>query len=79
LSARATSCIADPVHQICCSVVNLWEIQIKVKLGKLDLELPLAAHKDLFDRMLIAQAVEENFTLVSVDPLMRHYPVAVQG
>jgi PIN domain nuclease of toxin-antitoxin system len=28
-------------------------------------------------RLLIAQAVEENITLVSVDPLMRDYPVAV--
>jgi len=109
LSAKATGCIADPDNQICCSVVNLWEIQIKVKLGKLDLELPLpeihrwvveqegwlllpvqwphirrldqlpAAHKDPFDRLLIAQAVEENLTLVSVDPLMRDYPVAVVG
>ncbi|MFM7548309.1 MAG: type II toxin-antitoxin system VapC family toxin [Cyanobacteriota bacterium] len=41
LSAAATNCITDPGNQICCSVVNLWEIQIKLKLGKLDLELPL--------------------------------------
>jgi len=109
LSATASHCIADPGNQICCSVVNLWEIQIKVKLGKLDLELPLpeihrwivdqegwlllpvhwphirrldqlpVPHKDPFDRLLIAQAVEENLTLVSVDPLMRDYPVAVLG
>ena len=30
LGAAATKCIADPDNQICCSVVNLWEIQIKV-------------------------------------------------
>ena len=36
-------------------------------------------HGDPFDRLLIAQAVEENLTLVSVDPLMRNYPVAVLG
>jgi PIN domain nuclease of toxin-antitoxin system len=42
----------------------LWEIQIKVKLGKL---------------VLISQAVEESLTLVSVDPLMHDYPVAVLG
>jgi PIN domain nuclease of toxin-antitoxin system len=35
--------------------------------------------KDPFDRLLIAQAVEENLTLVSVDPLIRDYPVAVLG
>jgi PIN domain nuclease of toxin-antitoxin system len=109
LSSTATRCIADPENQICCSVVNLWEIQIKVKLGKLDLELPLpeihrwvveqegwlllpvqwphirrldqlpVAHKDPFDRLLISQAVEESLTLVSVDPLMHDYPVAVLG
>lgn len=37
-----------------------------------------AAHKDPFDRLLIAQAVEENLTLVSVDPLMRDDPVGLQ-
>jgi PIN domain nuclease of toxin-antitoxin system len=109
LSSAATSCIADPENQISCSVVNLWEIQIKVKLGKLDLDLPLAEihrwvveqegwlllpvqwphirrldqlpvpHKDPFDRLLIAQAVEECLPLVRVDPLMRDYPVAVLG
>lgn len=109
LTASATSCIADPNHQIICSVVNLWEIQIKAKLGKLDLDLPLTEvhrwvvdqeglallpvrwphirrldqlpmpHKDPFDRLLIAQAAEETLTLVSVDPLMRDYPVAVLG
>lgn len=26
LSSAATSCIADPGNQICCSVVNLWGI-----------------------------------------------------
>ena len=42
LSTAVRSTIADPANAICCSVVNLWEIQIKVKLGKLDLDLPLA-------------------------------------
>ena len=109
LSTSALSSIADPENQIYCSVVNLWEIQIKVKLGKLDLDLHLpeihswvvdqegwlllpvhwphirrldqlpVPHKDPFDRLLIAQAVEENLTLVSVDPLMRDSPVAVLG
>ncbi len=46
-----------------------------VKMGKLD-QL-LVSHKDPCDRLLIAQAVEGNLTLVSVDPLMRDYSVAV--
>lgn len=107
LSTTARDAIADPGNQISCSVVNLWEIQIKAKLGKLDLHLPLPAihawiveqegwvllpvqwphirrldqlpapHKDPFDRLLIAQAMEEQLTVVSVDPMMSHYPVAV--
>ena len=35
------------------------------------------AYKDPFDRLLIAQAVGETLTLVSVDPLMHNFPVAV--
>jgi len=84
-------------------------VLIKVKLGKLDLDLPLteihrwvveqegwlllpvewphirrldqlpAVHKDPFDRLLIAQAIEETLTLVSVDGFMGDYPVAVLG
>jgi PIN domain nuclease of toxin-antitoxin system len=37
LGPTASAAIAEPANQIYCSVVNLWEIQIKVKLGKLDL------------------------------------------
>lgn len=109
LGLTSSAAIAEPANQIYCSVVNLWEIQIKVKLGKLDLRLPLPAihawiveqegwvllpvqwphirrldqlptpHKDPFDRLLIAQAIEEQLTLVSVDPMMARYPLAVLG
>jgi PIN domain nuclease of toxin-antitoxin system len=33
-------------------------------------------HKDPFDRMLVAQALEEKLVLVTRDPLVRQYPVA---
>lgn len=33
-------------------------------------------HRDPFDRMLIAQAIVENATLVTRDPLIRQYGVA---
>ena len=36
-------------------------------------------HKDPFDCFLISQAIEEQLTLVSVDPMMGLYPVAVLG
>ena len=36
-------------------------------------------HKDPFDRMLIAEAVEENLTIVTRDPAFARYDVAVLG
>ncbi len=33
-------------------------------------------HRDPFDRMLVAQALEEKLVLVTRDPLVRQYPVA---
>lgn len=32
-------------------------------------------HKDPFDRMMVCQALEHDLTLVTVDPLIRQYPV----
>jgi len=34
-------------------------------------------HRDPFDRMLIAQSLEERLPLVSADPLIARYPVEV--
>ena len=34
-------------------------------------------HKDPFDRLLIAQALSENCTLISTDPKMKKYRVAL--
>jgi PIN domain nuclease of toxin-antitoxin system len=36
-------------------------------------------HKDPFDRMLVAQSIVEETTLVSVDPVFAAYPVPVLG
>jgi PIN domain nuclease of toxin-antitoxin system len=35
-------------------------------------------HRDPFDRILVSQAVAEGLTLVSEDPMLRRYPVAVE-
>lgn len=35
-------------------------------------------HRDPFDRLLAAQAIEEQMLLVSADPAFDHYPVARQ-
>lgn len=39
--------------------------------------LPLV-HKDPFDRLLIAQALSEGMPLVTVDPVLSHYPAMIQ-
>jgi PIN domain nuclease of toxin-antitoxin system len=36
------------------------------------------AHKDPFDRLLVAQATKEGAVLLSVDPIFQQYPVQVQ-
>ncbi|MDR3516493.1 MAG: type II toxin-antitoxin system VapC family toxin [Azospirillaceae bacterium] len=36
-------------------------------------------HNDPFDRMLIAQAQHEGMTILTVDPMIRRYAVAVLG
>ena len=36
-----------------------------------------AAHRDPFDRLLVAQANAEGAALLSRDPIFRHYPVPV--
>jgi len=42
LSPNAAQIIGDPANQKIVSVVSLWEITIKVSLGRLNLTLPLA-------------------------------------
>jgi len=107
LSVIAASEILIPANQIFLSVASVWELQIKIKLGKfsfsdtlenviirqrqenglhiLPVELPHALalenlalhHKDPFDRLLIAQAIVENMTLVSSDKQFSDYDVKV--
>jgi PIN domain nuclease of toxin-antitoxin system len=50
------------------SVASVWEIQIKIMIGKFKLQDP-------FDRLLISQAIVENMTLVSADTQFANYPV----
>lgn len=42
LSPTAAQLISDPANQKIVSIVSLWEITIKVSLGRLNLALPLA-------------------------------------
>ena len=41
LSDKATSIILDNDNELILSMASLWEMQIKCKLGKLKLNLPL--------------------------------------
>lgn len=102
-SLRVT--LRDPQHTMYLSLVSIWEMQIKLQLGKLKFTLPLQQkirdnqtrnglqllpiserhlyaleelphhHRDPFDRLLIAQARSQNFTLVTHDPNIRRYDV----
>ncbi len=93
--------LADTVY---LSIVSLWEMAIKLNLGKLSLKrsyetieqelkssdisllpitfidtvqiyrLPLH-HRDPFDRMLIAQAINKSLILISRDNQFDAYPI----
>lgn len=105
LGQRARDWIADPGNEILVSTVSLWEIVVKVRIGKLEAgigdisraiarqgfdmlglapahlitlaNLPVYPdHRDPFDHLLIAQAIEENATFVSEDRHTFRYPVA---
>jgi PIN domain nuclease of toxin-antitoxin system len=86
------------------SIATLWEMAIKINIGKLKLAKPLSIiikdfqandiqllsvepahillienlpliHRDPFDRILIAQAISEGFTLVSNEVLFDEYSI----
>lgn len=107
LPPRLLAFCEDPANTLVLSVASVWEMQIKMQLGKLDLDRPLAGiieehrqenllellpvelphvlaleqlpfhHKDPFDRVIVAQALTEQLTILSVDSLLGHYPVTV--
>ncbi|TAJ80763.1 MAG: type II toxin-antitoxin system VapC family toxin [Gallionellaceae bacterium] len=98
--------IEDRRNQVAVSAVSLWEMTIKIAIGKLDLmddlatventllqqgirilpiqtahlqrllELPFH-HRDPFDRLIIAQALAEEMTLVSDDAAFTAYPASL--
>ncbi len=104
LSDRARDIIADYENQLNFSVVSIWEIVIKLNIGKLKIEhtiediytllaqlnililpiersdldrylaLPLH-HRDPFDRLIIAQAIDRELILISVDSSFEPYSV----
>jgi PIN domain nuclease of toxin-antitoxin system len=103
LSSAAHRAVTDSNNERFLSIVSLWEIAIKVSIGKLTVPMELdkavefaAAqplpmtiahirrgqflpfhHRDPFDRMLIAQAMEEGLTIVTRDRIFAAYGVPV--
>lgn len=97
LSSAARTAIEDPANESYVSMASVWELGIKLSLGKYQLVTPFDEflslaiegqgfqrldiapahvvrvsqlpfhHRDPFDRLLIAQAIEESATLVTVD------------
>lgn len=58
LGPAAREIIADPAHDILVSVVSLWEIAIKIRIGKLDADL-----NEITDAI-----PAEGFTLLPITP-----------
>jgi PIN domain nuclease of toxin-antitoxin system len=103
LKEPALSKIPDPESEVFFTPANVWEIEIKVAIGKLNRpaesvveaarssfeEVPITSphaalagqlpmhHRDPFDRMIIAQGVEENLTVVTPDDAFSNYDVEI--
>ena len=104
LSLTSLKAIESPDNTRYVSMATFWEIAIKLSIGKLQLNKPLASiiteiqvngfhllpivpahilqvetlpffHRDPFDRILIAQSLLEDFTLVSNEAVFDEYGV----
>lgn len=100
MAPRLRALIEDPGNAVFFSVVSLWEIVVKARIGKLDgdvgeiaanaagmellsislaylkrLQTLPAHHRDPFDHLLIAQALQEDATFVSDDRHVAQYRV----
>lgn len=107
LSSNALQALEDENNHLFLSLVSIWEMQIKIQLGKMKVNLPLKDlvesqeqangleilaitrehifaldslpfhHKDPFDRLLLAQAIIENISIVTEDQKVSAYSVSV--
>ena len=105
LSPVSLSALEDEANDLLLSVASVWEMHIKMQLGKLKLSLPLKEllknqqeandltvlpialkhvltldalpfhHKDPFDRLLIAQSISEELTVVTADSQFSAYSI----
>jgi PIN domain nuclease of toxin-antitoxin system len=107
LSGSRQAAYTDEDNELYLSVASVWEMLIKVGIGKLPLPTPAAGyiakqmeknrisslairashlaeleslppvHRDPFDRMLVAQARSETMPILSADPALGKYDVAI--
>jgi len=106
LSEESVNIIDNAANKVYVSIVGLWEIAIKISLGKLKISIPFEHlkevleqrsfdilelnfsdllnlqkldfhHSDPFDRLLISQAISNDFILISHDEIFRKYPVSL--
>jgi PIN domain nuclease of toxin-antitoxin system len=104
LSKKSLNSIEDEQNQIFVSIASVWEISIKINIGKLELKNDFnqliglleynnfnlltiqfkhlqkiinleVYHRDPFDRLLIAQAISQDFQIVTKDPAFSNYPI----
>ncbi len=103
VSKKARSVLSSQEHELFFSLASLWELSIKIRLGKLRtltssiaylhdelgtyritvlpvtyqdilaLEHLESHHRDPFDRILIAQAVNNNLKLLTDDAYIKLY------
>jgi PIN domain nuclease of toxin-antitoxin system len=106
LSQRFIDAIDLPSNKIVISKASLWEIAIKISLGKLEMSVEFSSlglylekknisiidftlsdlsqliqlphhHGDPFDRIIISQAMKNNFTIITDDKKFKLYPVSL--
>jgi PIN domain nuclease of toxin-antitoxin system len=107
LSEKARRMFTSNDNELLLSVASVWEILVKVQIGKLPLPKPAADylrqqltknavvilpiqlrhalrleqlpphHRDPFDRILIAQSLEEELPILTADPLMKNYSATI--
>jgi PIN domain nuclease of toxin-antitoxin system len=107
LSEKARRMFTSSDNELLLSVASVWEVLVKVQIGKLPLPKPTGDylqrqlaknavrvlpiqlrhvlrleqlpphHRDPFDRILIAQSLEEELPIMTADPLMKNYAVTL--
>lgn len=102
LPAAWSDALEDSAYEKYFSIASLWEIALKINIGKLKIKYPLDQlipaeykiisistphllnyqhlplhHRDPFDRILIAQAQEESFTIMTHDKNFSLYEVSL--